>query len=122
MPRTIALLAGLALPILALGASAAEPPKAPDVPTDLPPRIEILQPTGIKWSYFLTNRSPGPNAYQKPENRGGLERTNDVVFSNDGKSMYVVDYGELYIDYSMPSPFFTTPRSGVIWKVTYTGQ
>ena len=85
-------------------------------------RIEFLQPTGIKWSYFLTNRSPGPNAYQKPENRGGLERTNDVVFSNDGKSMYVVDYGELYIDYSMPSPFFTTPRSGVIWKVTYTGQ
>jgi hypothetical protein len=34
----------------------------------------------------------------------------------------VADYGELYIDYSMPSPFFTTPRTGVIWKVTYTGM
>jgi hypothetical protein len=45
-----------------------------------------------------------------------------VVFANDGKTLYVVDYGELYIDYSMPSPFFTTPKSGVIWKVTYTGQ
>ena len=85
-------------------------------------KIEFLQPAGVKWSYFLRNTEPGPNAYQKAENRGGLERTNDVVFSNDGKSMYVADYGELYVDYSMPSPFFTTPRSSVIWKVTYTGQ
>jgi hypothetical protein len=85
-------------------------------------KVEFLQPTGIKWSYFMRNRDLGSNAYQKPENRGALERTNDVVFSNDGKTMYVVDYGELYVDYSMPSPFFTTPRSGVIWKVTYTGQ
>ena len=71
---------------------------------------------------LMRNVDPGPNAYQKPDNRGGMERTNDVVFSNDGKTMYVVDYGELYIDYSMPSPFFTTPKSGVIWKVTYTGR
>jgi hypothetical protein len=27
----------------------------------------------------------GPNAYQKPEDRGGLEHTNDVVLANDGK-------------------------------------
>lgn len=85
-------------------------------------KIEFLQPAGVRWSYFLRNIDPGPNAYQKPENRGGLERTNDVVFSNDGKTMYVADYGELYVDYSMPSPFFTTPKSSVIWKVTYTGQ
>jgi hypothetical protein len=85
-------------------------------------KIEFLQPAGVRWSYFMRNVDMGPNAYQKPENRGGLERTNDVVFSNDGKSMYVVDYGELYVDYSMPSPFFTTPKSGVIWKITYTGQ
>ncbi len=85
-------------------------------------KIEFLNPTGVKWSYFMRNIDPGPNAYQKPENRGGMERTNDVVFSNDGKTMYVVDYGELYIDYSMPSPFFTTPKSSVIWKVTYTGM
>ena len=41
----------------------------------------------------------GPNAYQKPENRGGLERPNDVVFSNDGKTMYIVDYGEVFTDF-----------------------
>ena len=62
------------------------------------------------------------HAYQKPENRGGLERTNDIVFANDGKTLYVVDYGELYVDFSMPSPFFQTPKSSVIWKVTYTGN
>ena len=70
----------------------------------------------------MRNIDPGPNAYQKSENRGGLERTNGVVFGNDGKTMYVTDYGEMYVDYSMPSPFFTTPKSGVIWKVTYTGM
>jgi len=85
-------------------------------------KVEFLEPAGVKWSYFMRNVDPGPGAYQKPENRGGMERTNDVVFTNDGKTMLVVDYGELYIDYSMPSPFFTTPKSGVIWKVTYTGQ
>ena len=64
---------------------------------------------------------PGPNAYQKPENRGGLERPNRVVFSNDGKTMYVVDYGEVYTNFQMPTPFYTVGKSGVIWTITYTG-
>ena len=67
---------------------------------------------------FAHNIDPGPNAYQKPENRGGFERTNDVVFSNDGKTMYVVDYGELYIDFTMPTPFYYTKGSGVVWTIT----
>ena len=62
-----------------------------------------------------------PTAYQKEENRGGLERPNDVVFSNDGKTMYIVDYGEVFTDFEMPSPFYTVPGSGVIWTVTYKG-
>lgn len=81
-------------------------------------KIEFLEPTGVKWSYFARNIDMGPNAYQKPENKGGFERTNDVVFSNDGKTMYVVDYGELYVDFTMPSPFWTTSKSGVIWAIT----
>ena len=63
----------------------------------------------------------GRNAYQKEENMGGIERPNDVVFSNDGKTMYIVDYGEVYTDFEMPSPFYTVQGSGVIWTVTYTG-
>ena len=84
-------------------------------------RVEFLEPTGVKWSNFAHNIEPGPNAYQKPENRGGLERPNKVVFSNDGKTMYVVDYGEVYTNFQMPTPFYTWPKSGVIWTITYTG-
>lgn len=83
--------------------------------------VEFLEPTGVKWSYFARNIEMGPNAYQKPENRGGLERPNDVVFSNDGRTMYIVDYGEVYTDFTMPSPFYTVPKSGVIWAVTKKG-
>jgi hypothetical protein len=76
-------------------------------------KIDFLEPTGIKWSKFAHNVDAGPNAYQKPENRGGLERTNDVVFSNDGKTMYVVDYGEVFTNFQMPTQFYTVPKSGV---------
>jgi hypothetical protein len=81
-------------------------------------KIEFLEPTGVKWSSLAHNIDPGPNAYQKKENQGGLERPNDVVFSNDGATMYVIDYGEVYTDFAMPTPFYTVPKSGVIWAIT----
>jgi glucose/arabinose dehydrogenase len=84
-------------------------------------QIDFLDPVGVKWKVFAQNIDRGPNAYQKPENRGGFERTNDVVFSNDGTTMYVVDYGELYIDFTMPTPFYYTKGSGVVWTITRTG-
>jgi hypothetical protein len=84
--------------------------------------VEFLEPSGVKWSYFARNIEMGPNAYQTAENRGGLERPNDVVFSNDGRTMYIVDYGEVFTDFEMPSPFYTVPKSGVIWTVTRTGS
>jgi len=81
-------------------------------------KVQFLNPTGVKWSIFAHNIDPGPNAYQKKENRGGFERTNDVEFSMDGKTMYVADYGELYVNYQMESPFYTTPKSAVVWAIT----
>jgi len=81
-------------------------------------KIEFLNPAGVKWSIFAHNIDPGPNAYQKKENRGGFERTNDVEFSMDGKTMYIADYGELYVNYQMESPFYTTPKSAVVWAIT----
>jgi hypothetical protein len=84
--------------------------------------VEFLEPSGVKWSYFARNIEMGPNAYQTAENRGGLERPNDVLFSNDGRTMYIVDYGEVFTDFEMPSPFYTVPKSGVIWTVTRTGS
>ena len=84
--------------------------------------IEFLEPSGVKWSYFARNIEMGPNAYQSSdETRGGMERPNDVVFSNDGATMYVVDYGEVHTDFEMPSPFYTVPKSGVIWTITRSG-
>ena len=83
-------------------------------------KVEFLEPTGVRWSYFARNIDMGPNSYQKAENRGGLERPNDVVFSNDGKTMYIVDYGEVFTDFNKPAPFYTTPESGVIWTITRT--
>jgi hypothetical protein len=84
-------------------------------------QVDFLNPAGVKWHLFARNIDMGPNAYQKPENRGGLERTRDVLFSPDGKTMYVVDYGELNVDYTNPTPFYVTPKSGVIWAITHTG-
>jgi len=81
-------------------------------------RIELLDPIGVQWTQFAQNIDPGPNAYQKPENRGGLERVNDVFFSNDGKTMYIADYGEVVVNYQMESPFYTTKGTGAIWTIT----
>jgi glucose/arabinose dehydrogenase len=81
-------------------------------------RIEFLEPTGIKWHKFAENIEPGPNAYQKPENRGGMERPNKVVFSNDGRTMYVIDYGEVFSNFYLSPPMYTVAKSGVIWTIT----
>jgi len=85
-------------------------------------RIEFLDPTGIVWTPFVHNIEPGGNAYQKPENQGGMERPNDVVFSNDGKTMYIVDYGYIHMDFNQSAPFYPVANTGVIWTVTYTGE
>ena len=43
------------------------------------------------------------------------------VFSNDGRTMYVIDYGEVFTDFQMTPQFYTVPKSGVIWTITYGG-
>jgi hypothetical protein len=83
---------------------------------------EFPEPAGVKWSYFARNVERSLNAYQEAANRGGTERPNDVVFSKDGKTIYVVDHGEVHTDVTMPSPSCTVPESGVIWTITYTGE
>jgi glucose/arabinose dehydrogenase len=85
-------------------------------------QVDFLNPSGVKWKVFARNTEMGPNAYQKPENRGGLERASDVAFSNDGKTLYVADYGEIYVDAGMPTPYYVTPKSGVVWAITHTGN
>jgi len=33
--------------------------------------------------------------------------------------MYVVDYGEVFADFQLKPQFYTVPKSGVIWAITY---
>ena len=49
------------------------------------------------------------------------KRPNKVVFANDGRTMYVVDYGEVFTDFYKAPPFYTVPKSGVIWTISYAG-
>ena len=34
------------------------------------------------------------------------------------RTMYVVDYGEVFTDFTLPAPFYTVAKSGVIWAIT----
>ncbi len=43
-------------------------------------------------------------------------RPTDIVFSNDGTSLYLVDWGKLSFTEDPP----TTPNSGIIWKIEST--
>lgn len=47
----------------------------------------------------------------------GPRRLVDVVFSQDGQAMYVVDFGAMVVE-EQPKPF---PGSGVVWRITRVG-
>jgi len=63
---------------------------------------------------FRHNIDPGPNAYQKKENRGRVRAHNDVESATIGKRWYVADYASSTLNYQMESPFYTTPKSAVV--------
>jgi hypothetical protein len=48
-------------------------------------------------------------------NAKGFERPVGVTFPPDGTSLYIVDFGILYMTPMGPSP---KQNSGVIWKIT----
>lgn len=47
-----------------------------------------------------------------------MERPNNVVFSNGGKTMDVVDYGAVHMNFNQAMPFYPVAKSGVIWAIT----
>jgi glucose/arabinose dehydrogenase len=63
---------------------------------------------------FATNKGP-VNGPAQALNTKGFERPVGVTFSRDGKSLYVVDFGTLYMTPMGPSP---KQNSGVVWKIT----
>jgi glucose/arabinose dehydrogenase len=67
---------------------------------------------------FAVNRgkSNGPASFLKS---GGLERPVSVRFSPDGGALYVIDFGILMMSDKGANP---AKGSGVIWRITRTGE
>lgn len=62
---------------------------------------------------FASNKKPGP-ATAHPES-GGLDRPLGLVFSPDGNSLYIIDFGILFVPSTGPQ---AQEGSGAIWKIT----
>lgn len=79
-------------------------------------RIVRVDPASGTLHSFAENEGGGP-ASHRGVNGQGLERPFDVKFGPDG-AMYVVDYGEVEIDFSNAPPYAYQRNTGVIWKIT----
>jgi glucose/arabinose dehydrogenase len=66
---------------------------------------------------FLTNRSGRP-AFATERANGGFNRPISVAFGPDG-ALYVVDFGIIALE---PTGMKAQPGTGVVWKITRTGQ
>ena len=60
---------------------------------------------------------PGGEGAKDESLTPGPRRLLDVVFSPDGRAMYVVDFGAMVVE-KEPKPF---PGSGLIWRITREG-
>ena len=68
--------------------------------------VRVNVDTGRSADFLVINR-PGPG-------RAGPCRPVEVLFSPDGKVMYLLDYGELFAYGGMIVP---TAGSGAVWKI-----
>ena len=64
---------------------------------------------------FASNNVPGPSYINQTK---GLDRPSDVVFSPDGTSMYIVDWGASTIT---DEGLKLTPLTGAVWRVYKDG-
>ncbi len=88
---------------------------APDVGKTLSPvgyRVVRVDPeTGVIVPFALNRAKLGPASLV---GGGGLERPIDVVFSPDGATLYVVDFGVMTMGEDGPRP---QPGTGVVWAI-----
>lgn len=61
---------------------------------------------------FFSNRTPGPASREK---HGGIERPVDCKFSPDGRSLYVLDFGNNSVTSTHVVAYAHT---GVLWRIT----
>ncbi len=79
-------------------------------------RIVRVDPSSGTVTSFAENKGGGPASKSGMLGKG-MERPFDVKFGPDD-AMYVVDYGEVKIDFSMSPPYNYQRNTGVIWKIT----
>jgi len=87
-------------------------------------QISRLDPRTGRVEPFVRNAKPGPASAQGAMGMG-MERPFDVKFGPDG-AMYIADYGIALINPARAAegkpPYEFPPNTGVVWKVTRTGD
>lgn len=68
----------------------------------------------------LRNKYKGPGSRYGSLGRG-LERPIEVKFGPDG-AMYVLDFGQALIDLDKSPPYVYPARTGIVWRVTRSGE
>ena len=82
-------------------------------------RVVRVDPATGELTPFVRNQRPGPASGQPPAGEDGIERPFGVRFGPDG-AMYVVDYGEVMIDFTQAPPYQYQTNTGALWRVTAT--
>ncbi len=79
-------------------------------------RVARVDPaSGGQVQPFFRNEQPGP-ASRQGAREDGVERPFDVQFGPDG-ALYVVDYGQVTINFETAPPYQYNQDSGVIWRI-----
>lgn len=86
-------------------------PLTQDLQQQVSTGVIIVNPIDGSYSWFLNNKEI-PRSGRKGD---GLKRVIDVKFSNDGKALYVLDFGVMEFTDLAPN---SIPNTGVLWKVT----
>lgn len=79
-------------------------------------RVVRVDPGSGAVTGFAENNGGGPASKAGMEGEG-IERPFDVKFGPDG-AMYIVDYGEVKIDFTIAPPYNYQTNTGAVWKIT----
>lgn len=86
-------------------------PLTQDLAEQVATGVILVNPTDGSYSWFVKNKHK-PRAGREGD---GLKRVIDVKFGNDGKSLYILDFGVMEFTDLAPN---SIPNTGVLWKVT----
>lgn len=90
-------------------------PLTQDLEENVPTGVIFINPKDGIHSWFVKNKDK-EKAYRKGD---GLKRTIDVEFSNDGQSLYILDFGIMELTDLAPN---SIPNTGVLWKIDLIRQ